>query len=131
MLGTMLRREAALRLDAATQREYAEVEAAGDDAVTWMEVTTALQRRVVAEWGFGGARARAALRALREIAPLRPDVAFWARHNRARRGDLAAGDVAPDAPLAPLESDSGGARSVRDAAPADGRPLGVVALSYS
>ena len=126
----MLRREAELRLDAATQLEYAEVEAAGDDADTWMEVTAKVQRRVISEFGLNGSDA--ALRALREGAPRHPEIAFWSRYNRARRGDLVAGDVAPDASLAPLDSSGGGGPwSLCAAAPTDGRPLAIIALSYS
>lgn len=99
-----------------------------------MEVTEALQRSIVRERGFTGpAEEAAALLALRVSAQRHPEVAFWVRHNRARRGELRPNHLIPDVSLAPLAPLACGDAPVRlaDLVPADGRPLAIIALSYS
>ena len=130
----MVQCEAARRLDNATQLAYACAEA-GDDDRSWLEVTEELQHDVVREFGYASGSARvtaAALRALRGAAARHPEHAFWVRYNRARRGALRAGDAAPDVSLARVDAaTTTPARLPRDFVPTDGRPLAVVALSYS
>lgn len=125
----MLSREAALRVDGATQREYGRVEAASGDA-TWMEVTADLQRAVAREFGYG-ADLQLAVDALRAAAPRHPDIAFWVRHNRSSRGALRARAAAPDVPLARIFDATETATTLHALVPADRRPLALVALSYS
>jgi len=109
-LVAMLEHEAQSRLSSITQQRYAEVEAANGDA-SWMEVTEELQRATVRAFGFGcnhdntREEEAAAVAALRLAAPRHPEIAFWVRHNRARRGDLARHDLVPAIALAPLEVD--------------------------
>lgn len=144
ILRSMLRREAELRLAPETQAAYHEAEARGDDNYSWMEVTTTLQQRVVKEFGFGtgpgadgaGAStevsAEAALGELRAAAPRHQDVAFWQKlvQAKAKRGQLRAGDTIPAVELRTFEVDGEDVR-ILELVPSDGRPLAVVALSYS
>jgi len=131
-LEAMLREEAARRLSPETQEAYARVEAAeGDDS--WMEVTAALQADVCRAFGFGGEGSLVgAVAQLRAAAPRYPSVAFWVKHNRSRRGNLARGQAVPNVALSDaLGSLQPGHVGLHDLCPADGRPLGVIALSYS
>ena len=139
-LVAMLQHEAQSRLNPATQQQYSEVEAANGDT-SWMEVTEGLQRATVRAFGFGGSgdlEEAEAVAALRLAAPRYPEVAFWVRHNRARRGELTRNARVPAVALAPLQwaPDSiypSGKDTVamEDLVPLDARPLAVVALSYS
>mmetsp|Transcript_75984 Transcript_75984/g.148867 ORF Transcript_75984/g.148867 Transcript_75984/m.148867 type:complete len:135 (-) Transcript_75984:53-457(-) len=134
----MLEHEKRLRLSGETQRRYEAVEAAGGDA-SWMEVTEELQRAVVRHFGVLGVGSSGEARGLAQLrgaAPRHPEVAFWVRHNRARRGSLARGSFVPDVSLATLKAPVGGVAggsllSLRAQVPSDGRPLAVVAISYS
>mmetsp|Transcript_6488 Transcript_6488/g.11260 ORF Transcript_6488/g.11260 Transcript_6488/m.11260 type:complete len:158 (-) Transcript_6488:639-1112(-) len=157
----MLRREAELRLAPETQEAYHIAEAGGDDDRSWMEVTTELQRRVVREFGFGSSEAdnqankarghgeedgttevteEMALGELRAAAPRYQSIAFWQKLvvGKAKRGSVRAGDAIPPVTLWTLpaqdegkESAVGCAVTLADLCPSDGRPLAVVALSYS
>lgn len=104
VLARLLRREAALRRSAETQRVYAQAELGGD--TDWMEVTDALQRRVVREAGVPLMHESTALRQLRTAPRVHPDLAHLAIHykyQRVRMGDLREGDVVPDVALATLD----------------------------
>jgi hypothetical protein len=143
----MLAREEELRLAPATQRAYEVAEGGGirggGGAVggiggieeDWMEVTVALQRRVVREFiagalpggggsggeegeggvgaaalsRHGGAREELLLRALRSATDWYPalrSIPLYVRHNRARAGELQVGDPAPDAAVTTLDGTS-------------------------
>jgi len=102
----VLRAEAAARLSDETQAAYGAAEARED--TDWLEVTAALQQRLLREAGVPVERMAAALWLLRSAAALFPHEAELAaiplhvRHNRARQGSLVVGDAAPDVPLHPL-----------------------------
>jgi len=143
----MLTLEAQLRSSPEIQTQYQAVEAAGDDEMTWMEVTSKLQRDVCEQFGFGhggAASLEVALGELRAAAPRHQDICLWQRlvQNKAKRGDLRKGEAIPNVTLHYLSPDDAdgsnitdgnndGAVALRDLTPADGRPLGVIALSYS
>jgi hypothetical protein len=140
-LRELLVAENAARLSAETQAAYAAAEAAdADPAFGWMEVTDALQRRLLRERGVAPEHEAAALRALRAATYTFPALAaipLYRRFQRARAGSLAPGDAPPDVPL--LAGD--GSRTMLLAgvaaarAPVDGRaaplPLLVCAGSVS
>lgn len=109
MLVDLLHREAALRKSSKVQDD---MEMAEESVQTeWMDVIAALQRSIVDEHnstlsgkGTAGATRNLEMSAISvtdlRIAALRhPEVAFWVKYNRARRGDLKVGDEAPDVPL--------------------------------
>ena len=144
----MLQREAELRLAPETQKAYYEAESGVDNDYSWMEVTSELQRRVVREFGFGGdgdgdaeggVSAEAALGELRAAAPRNMSIAWWQKlvQGKAKRGTVRAGDAIPTVELWTTDDEAGsspGASSpvgLSSLVPADGRPLAVVALSYS
>mmetsp|Transcript_58544 Transcript_58544/g.79818 ORF Transcript_58544/g.79818 Transcript_58544/m.79818 type:complete len:134 (+) Transcript_58544:846-1247(+) len=131
----MLEHEQDLRLSSETQQQFAAVEVAGGEK-SWMEVTAELQATVALRFGFGGVAAaddglKCAVAQLRGAAPRYPELAFWVRHNRARRGDLTFGSLVPEVELAPLVPGQQKKLALRAQVPLDGRPLAVVALSYS
>ena len=148
-LRAMLSRENELRLSAETQELYRAVEAGENDLYeSWMEVTESLQERVVAEFfppakdapppgaaasgssGDEGAslqeRRHDALFQMRSAALRHPDLALYVRHNRSRRGDIAAGDQAPNVPLQhvfpPLPPPSSSSSSSSSSPPPAGPP---------
>jgi hypothetical protein len=90
----------------------------------------------VAEFGFGNYMREGVLQ-LRISARRYPELAFWVRVNRARRGDFKPGDLVPDIAVAAVAgakvegSPANGNIRLRDLVPRDGRPLGIIALSYS
>lgn len=126
ILVDMLSLEATLRKGADIQKRYGEVEAAGGDE-SWMEVTEDLQKQVVISFGFG-ATVDQAVAELRRAAPRYPEIAFWVKFNRARRGLIRFNDPVPDISVAPLVP--GPHMQLRDLVLPD-RPLAVVSLSYS
>ena len=125
----LLRREDAARRAPETQRRMEEAERRG--ASDWIEVATAVQRRVARESMPAGASegdVDARVAAMRYAAQRHPECCHWVRFNRARVGDLRAGDAAPDVRLWRL--DDGAATSLladRDEA----KPLIVVSGSLS
>ena len=128
-----MRAEEAARLSDETQAAYAAAEARED--TDWLEVTDALQKRVLREGGVPPARMAAALFALRAAAQLLPHepelaaIPLYVRHNRAAQGSLRAGDAAPDVPLhAPR---AGGPATTLRAACAAPRPTLLVAGSFT
>jgi hypothetical protein len=124
----LLRREDALRRAPETQRAMEEAEMSAES--DWIEVARAAQRRVARESlapGSSEAAVDARVAALRGAALRHPEVAHWVRHNRARRGDLRAGDAAPDVALWRLDGAKTSLLADRD----DSRPLVVVAGSIS
>lgn len=140
LVGAMLRREDELRLSDKVQRAYG----GSDSFERFCEITEIVQRQVVAEFGFEEeAAASAAIEALRCCEALWPDhadtfqrLSHYRRFNRARRGELRAGDAVPDVPLGSLEGEDEvadttlsvvlGARSAAAA-----MPTLIVAGSYS
>lgn len=127
----MLRSEEAARLAEETQAAYAEAERGGSD---WLQVTEALQKRLLREAGVPRERMAAALFALRAAAQLFPgdaelcSIPLYVRHNRAAQGSLREGDAVPDVLLHPLRRD--GALSLR-AACAGPLPTLLVAGSWT
>ena len=95
------------RLSEATQRAYAAAEARLD--TSWLEVTDALQRRVLTRVGVPPERMTAALFALRAATQLFPDdlelrsIPLQVRHNRAAQGCLREGNALVDVPLHSLQ----------------------------
>lgn len=127
----MLRAEADARLSDATQEAYGAAEMR-DDA-DWLDVTADLQTRLLTEAGVPANRMAAALWLLRSAASLFPAdplcrIGVHVVHNRARAGELAAGDAAPDVPLYALGS--GSAPTTLRAA-CDGAPTLLVAGSFT
>ena len=125
----LLRREDAARRAPETQRRMEEAERRGTS--DWIEVATAVQRRVARESLPAGASegdVDARVAAMRYAAQRHPEWCHWVRFNRARVSDLRAGDAAPDVRLWRL--DDGAATSLladRDEA----KPLIVVSGSLS
>ena len=125
----LLRREDAARRAPETQRLMEEAEQRGTS--DWIEVATAVQRRVARESLPAGASegdVDARVAAMRYAAQRHPECCHWVRFNRARVGDLRAGDAAPDVRLWRL--DDGAATSLlagRDLS----KPLVVVSGSLS
>ena len=133
--------ENAARLSEETQAAYAAAEAnASDEAADWMEVTDALQRRLLRAAGVPPEREAAALRALRAATytyPALASIPLYRRYQRARSGDLSVGDAPPNVPLLTA---GGAATTLLEAAasarvPRDGRaaplPLLLAAGSVS
>jgi hypothetical protein len=119
----------------ATQAAYADVEAPGSDT-DWLEVTAAMQERVLRESGVPQARMAAALWLLRSAHALWPEdarfrqVSCWVRHNRARVGVLTPGCPAPDLRLHPIETEQEKEREIeRGASSAAGASTGVAAVT--
>ena len=135
----ILAREDTCRHSEATQAAYADVEAPGSDT-DWLEVTAAMQERVLRESGVPQARMAAALWLLRSAHALWPEdarfrqVSCWVRHNRARVGVLTPGCPAPDLRLHPIETERGassaaGVFSATGASSAAGASAGVAAVT--
>jgi len=124
--------EDALRRSPATQlaMEDAERSGAGD----WIDVATEVQRRVARESlsaAAQGDEARVDRRVslLRAAALRHPEVAHYVRYNRARRGDVRAGDAAPAVAVWSLAANA--AVTLLQREPGDARPLVIVAGSIS
>lgn len=143
----LLTREDTCRQSEATQAAYADAEAPGSDT-DWLEVTAAMQERVLRESGVPQARMAAALWLLRSAHALWPEdarfrqVSCWVRHNRARDGALTPGCPAPDLRLHPIEieweiereiercaSSAAGVFSATGASSAAGASAGVAAVT--
>ena len=126
----LLTREDTCRQSEATQAAYADAEAPGSDT-DWLEVTAAMQERVLRESGVPQARMAAALWLLRSAHALWPQdarmrqVSCWVRHNRARNGTLTPGCPAPDLPLQPIEIE----REKERGASSAGASAGVAAVT--
>ena len=70
----------------------------------WMNVVDDVQHRIIREYRQECDSSDATLSSitvhdLRQAALRHPEIAFWVKYNRARRGDLEVGDVAPDVAL--------------------------------
>jgi len=102
-----MRAEEAARLSKATQQAYARAEL--QEGSSWLEVTDALQRRVLTRAGVPSARMTAALFLLRTATQLFPDdaelcrIPLQVRLNRATDGRLREGDALIDIPLHRLQ----------------------------
>ena len=130
-LQAVLRREEQERMSDRTQAAYLEAEA--DGGCGWLEVTSALQERLLADAGVPPTRMAAALHLLRCAASLFGDALgdatpLYARHNRAARGALCEGDPVPELRLHCAES--GAAVPLRSAL-GDGMPTLLVAGSWT
>ena len=124
----LLRQEDAARRAPETQRLMEESERRGTS--DWIEVATAVQRRVARESLPAGASegdVDARVTAMRYAAQRHPEICHWVRHNRARRGDLRVGDAAPDVALWRLDGSKTSLLADRDPS----KPLVVVAGSVS
>ena len=124
----LLRREDAARRAPETQRLMEEAERRG--ASDWIEVATAVQRRVARESLPAGASegdVDARVAAMRYAAQRHPESCHWVRFNRARVGDLREGDAAPDVKLWHLDGAATSLLADRDLS----KPLVVVSGSLS
>ena len=124
----LLRQEDEARRAAGTQRRMEEAERRGTS--DWIEVATAVQRRVARESLPAGASegdVDARVAAMRYAAQRHPEICHWVRFNRARVGDLREGDVAPDISLSRLDGAATSLLADRDEA----KPLIVVSGSLS
>ena len=124
----LLRREDAARRAPETQRRMEEAERRGTS--DWIEVATAVQRRVARESLPAGASegdVDARVTAMRYAAQRHPECCHWVRFNRARVGDLREGDAAPDVRLWRLDGAATSLLAGRDLS----KPLVVVSGSLS
>ena len=124
----LLRREDAARRAPETQRLMEEAERRG--ASDWIEVATAVQRRVARESLPAGASegdVDARVAALRYAAQRPPELCHWVRFNRARVGELREGDAASDVSLSRLDGAATSLLADRDLS----KPLVVVSGSLS
>ena len=124
----LLHREDGARRAPETQRRMEEAERRGTS--DWIEVATAVQRRVARESLPAGASegdVDARVAAMRYAAQRHPEICHWVRFNRARVGDLRAGDVAPDVKLWHLGGAATSLLADRDLS----KPLVVVSGSLS
>ena len=124
----LLRREDAARRAPETQRLMEEAEQRGPN--DWIEVATAVQRRVARESLPAGASegdVDARVTAMRYAAQRHPECCHWVRFNRARVGDLREGDAAPDISLSRLDGAATSLLADRDLS----KPLVVVSGSLS
>jgi len=136
-LKSAMRAEEAARLSDETQRLYGEAEARED--TDWLEVTEALQLRVLTAAGVSPERMRAALFLLRCGAQLFPrdeemqQLSLYVRHNRASAGNLTEGDALVDVPLYTLPNSGGDSAptSLRKACANGGLPTLVVGGSFT
>ena len=124
----LLELEDAARRAPETQRlmEVAERRGTSD----WIEVATAVQRRVAHESLPAGASegdVDARVTAMRYAAQRHPEICHWVRFNRARVGDLREGDAAPDIQLWHLDGAATSLLAGRDLS----KPLIVVSGSLS
>ena len=124
----LLQREDMARRAPETQRlmEMAERRGTSD----WIEVATAVQRRIARESLPAGASegdVDARVAAMRYAAQRHPEICHWVRFNRARVGDLREGDAAPDVSLSRLD----GATTSLLADLDEAKPLVVVSGSLS
>lgn len=98
----LLRREVELRKSEETQVAMQQAEESVESE--WMNVVEDVQHRIIQEYRQECDSSDATLLSitvhdLRQAALRHPEIAFWVKYNRARRGDLKVGDVAPDVPL--------------------------------
>ena len=124
----LLRQEDAARRAPETQRLMEESERRGTS--DWIEVATAVQRRVARESLPAGASegdVDARVAAMRYAAQRHPEICHWVRFNRARVGDLREGGAAPDVPLSRLDGAATSLLAGRDLS----KPLVVVSGSLS
>ena len=124
----LLRQEDAARRAPETQRLMEESERRGTS--DWIEVATAVQRRVARESlpaGTSEGDVDARVTAMRYAAQRHPECCHWVRFNRARVGDLREGDAAPDVRLWRLDGVATSLLAGRDLS----KPLVVVSGSLS
>jgi hypothetical protein len=92
-LVTLLQREAEMRTDPSTLRAMAMAEES--EASEWMDVAARIQHQIIEEHGDEDIT----VHDLRVAALRHPEICFWVRFNRSRRGQLAVGGPAPDVRL--------------------------------
>jgi len=95
----LLKREAEMRTDPSMlqQMEKAE-ESHGSE---WMDVVAQIQDRILQEHGD----VKISLHDLRVSALRHPEICFWVRFNRSRRGHLTVGDESPNVRLLQAHND--------------------------
>ena len=126
----LLRKEDALRTSEETQKLYTEAEKSYD--TDWMEVTDALQRRILTEAGVSELLLEVALTHFRAAPyhyPALKQIPIYHRYQRSRQGPLNEGDSIPaNLKLVDLSTNS----SIDFTALASsGRPVAVLAGSWS
>jgi hypothetical protein len=92
----LLQREQALRTNAKTQQAYTEAERSFD--TDWMEVTDALQRKILVEAGVSEQEIETALADFRAAPyhyPALKQIPIYHRYQRSRQGPLKEGDPIP------------------------------------
>ena len=123
----MLKRENELRLSEDGQRRFEEAERSGEKT-DWIEVACEIQKEVLHE--FGVEATEKALHAYR-CAANKHGISLYVKHNRARRGDLQAGSLAPDVQVLSINADGSPFTTSLFETQKEGRPLVVVAGSLS
>ena len=97
ILVELLQRERERRMSPEAQAQMERAESSVE--TEWMDVATEIQEQIVAEHNAQHPELKVTLLDLRLAAGRHPEIAFWEKYNRARRGDLQIGDKAPDVPL--------------------------------
>jgi hypothetical protein len=96
---TLLKREAEIRTDPSTLQLMEKAEES--QASEWMDVVALIQNTVIQEHGDE----KITVDDLRVSALRHPEICFWVRFNRSRRGHLTVGDHAPDIRLLKAHND--------------------------
>jgi len=97
---TLLKREAEMRTDPSMLQRMKKAEES--QATKWMDVVAEIQQhRVIQEHGDENI----SVHDLRVSALRHPEICFWVRFNRSRRGNLAVGDQSPDVRLLKAHDD--------------------------
>jgi len=124
----LLKREADLRVSEQILAEMEKAETSVDSE--WMSVVESLQWRIVNEHNTNeGCVAPVSVKDLRLAALRHPEIAFWVKYNRARKGLLRVGDAATDVPL--IRTKDGCATTLLAGGRDSSKPLVVAAGSMS
>lgn len=134
----ILRRENELRLAPETQRLFAAA-AKTVGGSGWLDVVEDLQRHVAKEFGLSEQVGLDAMRRAEALLPGDPEVkeiSLYRKFNRCVDGDLAVGDVAPDAHLLSVGTGPGVGRgckatTVHSLLEASAQPLVLLVGSYT
>lgn len=136
VLVKLLRREVELRKSEETLEAMQQAEESVESE--WMNVVEDVQHRVLREYTHehdpsDATFPKITVHDLRQVALRHPEIAFWVKYNRARRGDLKVGDVAPDVPLfRALDNESASLLAMPSAGGSNApKRIVVVAGSYS
>jgi hypothetical protein len=120
----MLHREEELRLSFPVQHRFTAAEQSGN--TEWMDVAREVQLQVLTEFHYAPTDTN--LHALQIAAQKHPNIPMYVRENRARSGNLRVGHDAPNVEVVSLD---GSAAHLLDDYATAGRPLVVIAGSYS